>query len=108
MVVRTALAQKHIKSIIIRTPGVMGGRPRVDGHRIRVQDVAHWYKLGMSPDEIASELDLTLGQVHGALSYYFDHIAEIRRDLEEDRRIVAASKKRHPSKLQARLKAMRG
>lgn len=107
MVVRSATMQKENKSQIIRTHGVMGGRSRISGHRIRVQDVAHWYKLGMSPDEIASELDLTLGQVHAALSYYFDHLDEIRRDIEEDRKIVAASKRRDPSKLQAKLKAMR-
>lgn len=108
MVVRSAVAQKERKSHIVRTPGVMGGRPRIDGHRIRVQDIAHWYKTGMSPDEIATEFDLSLGQVHSALAYYFDHIEEIRRDIEEDQKLFAAFKKRYPSKLQAKLKASHG
>ncbi|MBI5034833.1 MAG: DUF433 domain-containing protein [Chloroflexi bacterium] len=108
MVVRHAVVQKKPKTYIVRTPGVMGGRPRIDGHRIRVQDVAHWSKSGMSPDEIANQFDLTLAEVHAALSFYFDHIEEIRRDVEKDRKFVATMKKRYPSKLEAKLKALRG
>ena len=108
MVVRHTVAQKENKSYIVRTSGVMGGRPRIDGHRIRVQDIADWSKSGMSPDEIADEFDLTLGEVHAALSYYFDHIEEIRRDVEKDRKFVAEMKKLHPPKLQAKLKELRG
>ncbi|MBI4790772.1 MAG: DUF433 domain-containing protein [Chloroflexi bacterium] len=94
---------------IVATRGVAGGRPRLAGHRIRVQDVAMWHeRQRMSPDEIADQFDLTLGEVHAALAYYFDHIKDIRRDIERDREIVAASKKRHPSKLQAKLKTPRG
>ncbi|MEK7732296.1 MAG: DUF433 domain-containing protein, partial [Planctomycetota bacterium] len=26
------------------TPGVCGGRPRIAGHRIRVQDIAVWHE----------------------------------------------------------------
>jgi uncharacterized protein (DUF433 family) len=41
---------------IVSTPGVCGGRPRIDGHRIQVEDVAIWHeRMGMSPDEIVSE-----------------------------------------------------
>jgi uncharacterized protein (DUF433 family) len=35
------------------TPGVCGGKPRIAGHRIKVQDIVIWYEeMGMSPDEI--------------------------------------------------------
>src|ERR1043166_7346994 len=37
------------------TPGVCGGKPRIAGHRIKVQHIAVWHeRMGMSPDEIAS------------------------------------------------------
>ena len=37
------------------TPGVCGGKPRISGHRIKVQDIVIWHeKLGLSPDEIVS------------------------------------------------------
>ncbi|MBI3914673.1 MAG: DUF433 domain-containing protein [Chloroflexi bacterium] len=97
-----------LKSYVAKTRGVAGGRPRIAGHRIRVQDVAMASeRMGLSPDEIADEYELTLGEVYAALSYYFDHRAEIRRDIERDRKVVALSKKLHPSKLHAKLRAER-
>lgn len=71
------------------TPTVMGGKPRVSGHRITVQDIAQWrYGVGWSDDEIADEFGLTLGQVHAALSYYHDHRAELDQAMREDRVVV--------------------
>ena len=70
----TVLAIAHIVS----TPGVCGGSPRIEGTRIRVADVSiyaimhHW-----SVEKIADELELTPGQIHAALSYYYDHKDEI-------------------------------
>jgi uncharacterized protein (DUF433 family) len=37
------------------TPGVCGEKPRIAGHRIRVEDIVIWHEQkGMSPDEIVS------------------------------------------------------
>jgi uncharacterized protein (DUF433 family) len=59
---------------IVRTPGICGGRPRIDGHRITVEDVAIWHeRMGMSPDEIVSGYpSITLSDVHAALAYYYE------------------------------------
>jgi uncharacterized protein (DUF433 family) len=61
-------------------------RAYVMGTRIRVQDIAIMAEVrGQSPDEIATALPhLSLAQVHAALSYYFDHRAEIQCELKED------------------------
>jgi uncharacterized protein (DUF433 family) len=65
-------------------PGFCGGKPHIAGHRIKVQHVVVWYeRMGMSPDEIASEYRLTLSEVHAALSYYFDHREKIDADIRE-------------------------
>jgi uncharacterized protein (DUF433 family) len=40
---------------IVRTPGTCGGKPRVDGTRIRVWDVYVWQEIrGMTPAEIVA------------------------------------------------------
>jgi uncharacterized protein (DUF433 family) len=45
----TTVISEHIQI----TPDICGGKPRIAGHRIRVQDIAIWYEhLSMSPDEI--------------------------------------------------------
>lgn len=70
---------------IERTPGICGGRPRIAGTRIRVQDIVIWHeRLGYSPDEIVSHYpQLTLADVYAALAYYHDRRAEIERDIHE-------------------------
>jgi uncharacterized protein (DUF433 family) len=72
------------------TPGVCGGKPRITGHRIRVQDIVAWYEFqGMTPDEIVSGYpQLTLADVHAALGYYHTHREEIQRQMSEDEAFV--------------------
>jgi uncharacterized protein (DUF433 family) len=70
--------------------GAGGPKPRIAGHRIRVQDVAIWYeKLGMSADEIADQHPtITLADIHAALAYYWDHRDEIERDIAREQAFV--------------------
>ena len=99
MVVRTI--DEHIEI----TPGVAGGKPRIIGRRIKVQDIAVWHeRLGISADEIATEHDLSLADVHAALTYYFDHRADIDRDIAEGEAFVEELKCRTPSKVAQKLK----
>lgn len=90
----TLLTYPHIT----RTPGICGGRPRIDGHRIRVQDIAVTHEHhGMSPKEICEQYPtVTLAEVHSALAYYYDHRDEIQADLQEDDRLEEEFKRLHP------------
>jgi uncharacterized protein (DUF433 family) len=93
---------------IVRTPGICGGKPRIDGHRIKVEHVAICYeRMGMSPDEIViAHPTISLAQVHAALAYYFEHKDEIDKDIEEGKRFVEELKaKSPPSKLEMLVKA---
>lgn len=68
------------------------GQPRafIAGTRVRVQDIYVQAEIhGRTPDEIVEALPhLTLGQVHAALSYLFDHREEILREIREDQAFV--------------------
>ena len=100
MITKTSLDQ-HIEI----TPGISGGKPRIAGHRITVHNIAIWHeRLGWSVDEIASEYDLTLGDVYAALAYYFDHREEIDKEIEDDRLFAEELRQRTPSILQQRLR----
>jgi len=68
---------------IVSTPGICGGRARIDGHRIQVEDVAIWHeRMGMSPDDIVSEYpSITLADVHAALAYYYENRQRIDADI---------------------------
>jgi uncharacterized protein (DUF433 family) len=86
------------------TPGVAGGKPRIAGHRITVQNIVVWHeRLGKSADDIADEYDLQLSDVYAALAYYFDHREEIDKSLDESESLVASLRMSTPSKLKAKL-----
>jgi uncharacterized protein (DUF433 family) len=82
------------------TPGISGGKPRIAGHRITVQNIAIWHeRLGRGADEIASEYDLSLTEVYAALAYYFSHREEIDRSISESETFVEQMKSKKASKI---------
>lgn len=98
------MATKTLDQHIEATPGIAGGKPRIAGHRITVQNIVVWHeRMGSTADEIATAYDLTLADVYAALTYYFDHRAEIDRDIDDSRAFVEALRQRTPSKLTAKL-----
>lgn len=83
-----------IGTLIVRTPGTCGGRPRIAGHRITVHNIAIDFNAGMKPEDIVAERpQLTLAQVYAALAYYYANKeaidTEITSDIEEYDRLEA-------------------
>jgi uncharacterized protein (DUF433 family) len=63
---------------IVQTPGVCGGKARVEDSRVCVHDVIGLLQNGESVDSVTRELaGLTRAQVYECLAYYEDHLAEI-------------------------------
>jgi uncharacterized protein (DUF433 family) len=90
------------------SPDVAGGKPRIAGRRITVQNVVVWHeRMGRTPDEIAAEYDLTLADVYAALAYYFDHREEIDQSIAESEAFVEALRQQTPSKLRQKLQGKR-
>lgn len=87
---------------IVSTPGTCGGKPRIAGTRIRVQDVVMWTEMGKSADEIVTSYrHLTLADVYAALAYYHDHREAIERQIKEDDEFVAQMMAAHQAKSKA-------
>jgi uncharacterized protein (DUF433 family) len=85
---------------ITRTPGVCGGEPCIAGRRIKVRHVYVWYDLmGLSADQIARDYNLTLPQVHAALTYAYEHLDEIREAIRQEDEFIEQYMREHPSKL---------
>jgi uncharacterized protein (DUF433 family) len=80
-------AQKH--PYIERREGVVGGEPIIASTRVAVRLIAGWHRMGKSADEIVAMYPhLNHAQVFDALSYYYDHKAEIEQllaDNDEDK-----------------------
>ena len=78
-------ARVDIGTLITRTSDVRAGRPRIAGTGVTVQRIVAWYKLGLTPEEIAEAVGhLTLAQVHAALTYYHANREEIEAAIAED------------------------
>jgi uncharacterized protein (DUF433 family) len=71
-----------IGTLIVKTPGICGGRPRIVGTRITVQNVAIDFNAGMKPENIVAErTNLTQAQVYAALAYYYANKEEIDAEI---------------------------
>ena len=91
---------RHIE----RSPGVTGGKPHVVGHRITVQNIVIWCeRMGMSPDEVATENNISLADVFAALAYYHDHRDEIDNSICSDEAFVNELRRQTPSILKEKL-----
>lgn len=99
------MAMDTVNRHIEMTPNISGGKPRISGHRITVANIVVWHEhLGKSADEIATEYDLTLADVYAALTYYYDHRAEIDHSIEESKVLIAALRQQSVSKLSEKIR----
>ena len=79
----------EIGSLLDRDPAIRNGRPKIAGTGVTVMRVAAWYKMGLTPEEIATQYGhLSLAQVHAALAYYHANPEEIEADLAEEEAIA--------------------
>ena len=98
------MAIRTLNDHIEVTPGIAGGKPRIAGRRITVQNIAIWHeRMGRSADEISSEYGLSLADVYAALAYYFDHRPEMDESIRSDETFAVSLRERTPSKLDRKL-----
>lgn len=63
---------------IVKTPEVLGGKPRIEGVRVSVLQVGDYVReVGMDIETIMDELRLSREQVEAALDYYDDNPDEM-------------------------------
>ena len=75
----------QVKDYIEMTAGVVGGKPRIAGRRISVQNIVVWHeRLGKTADEIATEYNLSLAEIYAALAYYYDNREAIDASIRSD------------------------
>lgn len=65
---------------IVRTEGVLGGEPRLEGRRISVVQIVDMvHDAGHSEAYVADQFDVTLAEVRAALAYHDEHPVEMDR-----------------------------
>ena len=85
-----------IGTFIVRTPEIRGGRPRIAGTGVTVRRIVGWYKLGLSPEDIADRIGhLSPAQVYAALTYYHANREEIEADIAAEEVEVERIEREH-------------
>jgi uncharacterized protein (DUF433 family) len=81
---RQQLAPKHAYVEIVEK--MIGPQAVIRGTRIPVSIIIGYLRIGETPESLVKNIlpHLTLAQVHDALSYYYDHQAEIEQELAEN------------------------
>lgn len=76
-----------------------GSRAIIRGTRIKVSQIASEVeRKGMTADEVVeAHPHLTLGQVHAALAYFYDHQDVIRAEWAEALTTIATLQERYPN-----------
>jgi uncharacterized protein (DUF433 family) len=60
------------------------GKAYIQGTGYKVRILVEEYLSGMRPEDMEREHSrLTLSQIHGALTYYYDHKEEMDKEIEE-------------------------
>jgi uncharacterized protein (DUF433 family) len=94
--------QVSTEHLTIDDKGIAG----IAGSRIKVMHIAMRAKTGMTAEQIhQSYPHLSLGQIHSALAYYYDHQANIEEQIRESEEIADAYFQAHDqSELVARIR----
>jgi len=72
-------------TVLVRTPGVCGGRLRIDGTRMTVNQIVTLHKQGLTvPQIVETYPQRTVSDIHAVLAWYYDHRAEFDRELAEE------------------------
>jgi uncharacterized protein (DUF433 family) len=92
------VAAVEIGSLIEVDPSIRGGRPCLAGTGVSVHRIVGWYKLGLTPEEIAERIGhLSLAQVHAALTYYHANQRQIDAEIAADAAEAEALEREHRS-----------
>ena len=74
-----------IDTLLSHSPGICGGRVRIDGTRMTVHQIATCYQHGLTAEEIVDQYPhINLAQIDAALAYYHANRDEIDRELETE------------------------
>jgi uncharacterized protein (DUF433 family) len=88
---------------------IRGGKPCIAGTRIAVSDVVLMHlRLGQSLEQIAGHYSIPLAALHAAMTYYYDHQAEIDQAMQEEDATLLALREANASLLQNKLGTLSG
>jgi uncharacterized protein (DUF433 family) len=85
-----------LETTLVRTPGVCGGRLRIDGTRMTIGHIVTLYKQGLSAEQIVEQHpQRTIGEIYTVLAWYHDHQQEFDAEMAADAARDEAAARQH-------------
>lgn len=75
------MAIQMLEGLIVSNPELRHGRPIIAGTGVTVRTIVGHYKLGLTAEEIAGDLNIPLAGVYAALAYYHVNQDEVEADI---------------------------
>jgi uncharacterized protein (DUF433 family) len=74
-----------LETNLVRTPGVCGGRLRIDGTRMTVNQIVTLHQQGLTPEQIVEQYpQRSLSDIYTVLAWYHANKAEFDKELAEE------------------------
>ncbi len=74
-----------LATTLVRTPGVCGGKLRIDGTRMTVGHIVALYRRGLTAEQIVEQHpQRTIGEVYAVLAWYHEHQREFDAEMAAD------------------------
>lgn len=74
-----------LETNLVRTPGICGGRLRIDGTRMTVNQIVTLHKQGSSAQEIVEQYpQRSLSEIYTVLAWYHAHKDEFDKELADE------------------------
>jgi uncharacterized protein (DUF433 family) len=71
-----------LETTLVRTPDVCGGRLRIDGTRMTVNQIVTLYRQGEAAEQIVESYpQRTIREIYAVLAWYHDHREEFDAEL---------------------------
>lgn len=88
-----------IGSLIVSTPGIVGGSARIAGTRLSVKIIAELYNSGLTAEAIVVDYRASLNQVYAAIAYYLSNKQAIDDEIAADDEYIRRQMAEHPETL---------
>jgi len=90
-------ASIDIGTLIVATPGVVGGSPRIAGTRISVKHIAECFNAGLSAESMVERFPtIDLKGAYAAITYYVANRTEVDEDIAAEQATIDAIVAEHP------------
>lgn len=74
-----------LKTDLVRTPGICGGRLRIDGTRMTVNQIVTLYNQGLTAEQIVRQYpQRELSEIFTVLAWYHANKADFDKELAEE------------------------